>query len=510
MADGKIVKMISFLHGIENLYILRILSAIRQEVLLTPCNHVVQVFDSSQWCRIAPTGEVTDVSNLILPLMAAIQSNKALAFSSTQRFSRSCSLILLNITDHFGTTELPTFRFPGYPHNDYHVITRVQKPHSAKMLRLKDLGSLTRKIHHAFHILHNDKTAEIFRSKSSGNDNFQLLSQISTTSTEPEIENPLRLGNYSVNLELCPLIMITCAACGQSGYEYFKRTGEWSDTYSAIVYELSVALNATVQFKSENSIPRLERDADGSWDDWLSPLTDGSAAIAAFQTYSDDGGNRLKEFHFAKPYTFESVIFITAQPKKVRQSNNSLGRLLSPLDLQVWMASCASILMLSAALEVVIHSKVFAKAFNLYFVNCDYISTETAMTPTQSESSSPAKTCKHLTLFEILKLLLGQGATIPENLTKNVAQIRFLFSIWLLVTIVLGSGYQSFMTSHIVAPKFTKPPETFAELAESNFKVYAILWKYLFKEHFEKLGTSYGQKLAATAEDVSYASPDVR
>ena len=74
---------------------------------------------------------------------------------------------------------------------------------------------------------------------------------------------------------------------------------------------------------------------------------------------------------------------------------------------------------------------------------------------------------------------------------------------------VLGSFYQSDMASHTVAPVFTKPPETFRELAHSHYSKFAILWTNQLEREFRALRNDYSAKRLENVKEFSFSDNEV-
>ena len=116
-----------------------------------------------------------------------------------------------------------------------------------------------------------------------------------------------------------------------------------------------------------------------------------------------------------------------------------------------------------------------------------------------------------LTFSALLRPLIDQGGltgSFGENI-RNDEQSKLLIGVWLVLTIVLIAGYKSAMTSSLVAPAYKNPPSTFEELADSNFKVFAVYWKDDLKLKFQSLNNNVGRRLVERAVEYKYYDDDV-
>ena len=238
-------------------------------------------------------------------------------------------------------------------------------------------------------------------------------------------------------------------------YGVFRQTGVWLNEWDAIAYELSVAVNTTIEYQPIGALPVFEPDADGEWDDWVAPLLNGSAAIAGFQPFSVI---RLQTFFYSPPVYYDYAIFVTAKPKRVREIE-VFARLLSPLGFTVWIGSLVSVALLFITLEIVIH---FVRMLGRHQISCEEIPEKT--------TNSHSLPNHYLSLDEILRPILGQGENSPtfEKDTRRNWRGRLLLGLWFLVLNVIRSGYQNAMITYIVAPEYTRPPTTFSEQADSG------------------------------------------
>ena len=171
-------------------------------------------------------------------------------------------------------------------------------------------------------------------------------------------------------------------------------------------------------------------------------------------------------------------------------ATGNLERLLSPFGGDAWIGITIVVLALFITIELALH----------IHAAIDAISAESMTTHAHL-----------LALTQLLKPAIGQGslaAVYARNIKRDFLS-KALLGIWLLLLIVLGSLYQSNLTSHIVAPVFTKPPETFRELANSRFVKLAILWKDKLDREFKALRNDYSAKLVENVQEFSFSGKEV-
>ena len=497
-----------------------IVSAMRSEILKVRCSHILQIVDTARPSLVEiPSDSDYTKSTLILPLLSNSNANYVhrRSYVPSLRFSQICSLILHDITDlvlqlesetplevQHSITEWPEHFFPGYPHSDYHVFIYNTENPVASVEQIM-LARLARKIHKAFFIFLSHNFVDILRTSSDGQ-YLQLLSELNPTTTALETRNLLRLGENKPNYDGGVLLATTCPMCGQPFLEIFQATGKWLNPYDAVVYFVSLAVNATVQFQGAAAVPQMEPDADGDWDPWVAPLIDESAAVATFQPYSVA---RLHAFHYPGSFVHDYVNFITAQPRRLKATRNTLIRFMSPLTKEVWFWIAASLGTLFITIELAIHfhrCKILLESVRL-----GYRKDSLFQLPLLPSKNLVWKHFHYQTFTELMRPLFNQGGSAEafEMSIRNDVQAKCLLSLWFLAMIVLGSGYQSAMKSRIVAPEYTKPPRTFRELANSHFKPYAIYWTGQIEEGFKDMGTDFSQKLVESVTEFGYIDPDV-
>ena len=498
--------------------LIHILSIIRSEILESKCTHVVQVVDPASDHFIGINSDKYTSSVLILSLPVALNRSSEFHYVPTLHFCRICSLILTDVTNLASTfsrensseplgQELawPEYRFPGYPHHDYHVFTYVAESFDEiREPEQRILARLTRRIQNAFFMLMNESSFEVFRASSSGQ-NLRLISEVN----QKELENFGGEGRYNVNYNGTHLTTITCPFCGQPYLELFEATGKWYNAYEAIVYDAFKSVNATILFQVATAVTRMKPDKDGDWDEWVAPLADESAAVASFQPMSVA---RLRDFHYPMAYLNDHVAFITAPPRRLTATRNYFARFMSPLTKEVWVCLAAAIVGLFVVMETTTH-------FHQWTVGGMQTADHTDRQDSLNENSKlpSSTTCvqkqftSHCTLGELLKPLVYQGGNDQafKAVTHNYLQAKCLLALWLLAIIVLGSSCQSAMKSRIVAPEYSIPPKTFRELANSHFGLHAIFWTEQILERFSESGLDYREKLVESVIEFDYLDPDV-
>ena len=494
----------------------QVLAAVKLEIFKLnsgKCS-LLQLVDSRLTEVITSTGaEIT----MVVPNLDNLTD--ASNFAAPQKLARLCSVLIIDTTSKLQellapTTEeepeededtskkdWPQASFPGCPYNCYHIFV-AHSNGSIDEDQVFRFAQTTRRVRHAYFVVYDRESVGIF-TRSPNGENLYTIAKL-----KPEDDAPaFSLKILRPNFQGIPMIVNVCAKCGD-GLEMFQRTNVWFFFFEAIVYELSLSINTTLQFEKLAAPQRDGPDEDGDWDAWKSPLLDGSAAIAGFQHYSIPA---LKVLHYTRPVVSTYALFITAKPKRVYGSDK-LSSLLSPLSLKVWIGSCLSVVALYVAIELTLHVHRFSEFQKLIQM---YVPTASIPNLSTAEKSVFKKMLpRHVhysALVELVKPWIGQGG-ISVTFERNVANdsvAKFLLGIWLLILNVLGSAYQSELTSCVVSPEYTRPPTTFRELAESKFTPFAIIWADNLANDFGSLKNNYSRKLLETTREFEYFAKDV-
>ena len=420
------------------------------------------------------------------------------AISSIAKFHSPCALVLTDVTDllqsYCEIDAVPAWHptaASGSPMRDINVI--FAESCSELDVLAKVLGKGTRKMFRPFILVMCNGVVFIFKRSEDG----QNLETLSAEPTSGSHKNLAR--QFWPCLNGAQMLAITCATCS-SAIEAYEQTGKWKVSFVGIVYEFSLKVNASLEMDEVLGSARDDPDEDGEWDNWFQPLVDGSAAMALIYRLTVAKSDLC---HVTRPVAFGNCCFITAKPKRIEGSQD-LTTLVSPLSVAVWLCITASLVFLFAMIAITIEFERWKRGF---------MSTEV-----------PSRPCSVLPFHSILNSLLNpivsQGASAlflraaainSESATSKEENIllRFLFATWLLVTIVLGCGYTSLMTSHVVLPAYSRPPKTFEELANSNYKISAVFWRDNFELDFQSLNLSFAEKIVARVQEFSPIDPAV-
>ena len=111
-----------------------------------------------------------------------------------------------------------------------------------------------------------------------------------------------------------------------------------------------------------------------------------------------------------------------------------------------------------------------------------------------------------------MKPFLDQSGLSSNTFQREIEKRplgRLVLGMWFLLLIVLGSEYKSEVTSAVVIPDFTKPPETFKELADSHYKIFAVFWAGNLETDFRSLKNSYSDAIVNRVKEENYFDRDV-
>ena len=116
-----------------------------------------------------------------------------------------------------------------------------------------------------------------------------------------------------------------------------------------------------------------------------------------------------------------------------------------------------------------------------------------------------------LTLGAVLKPSLDQSGLSARVFQQNVEKRqlgKLVLGMWFLLLIVLGSEYKSEVTSAVVVPNFKKPPATFRQLAESDYKIFAVFWARNLEVEFETMNSNYSNAFTQRVQKRNYFEKD--
>ena len=480
------------------------LSIVKLEIMEhSVCDRLLLVVDLSLLQLLSSNLKSDTESILVLEsslIIAGTNSTVQLP-SPPQRLARSCSLILRDGRIFFLNEEssaVATIKGQRESYLLFNLFVLMSRFDSADLF----LRSTKQLLNVLVTISLND-SIEVYRPPLN-RQRLQLISIVYKAAKVTTKSGILGLAAWpGENFEGDLLPVTVCVSCAVTLDEYNSKRSNifWSE---AILYELSFRMNATMKFIQIASPPRLDPTMENKWDDWVNPLTDGSAAIATLQPYSR---SRIKAFDYAVPVVSDYVTFITRKPHKAN-SSNPFYRLMSPLSGLVWLSSIIVIIALLVSMETVFYAhrgRLVGQSRSVkMFVRRHY----------QGRRRQNVHRFHHspfVTLTELMKPLIGYGADDPVfyGRLRRDCNAKFQYGTWLLVSIVLGSAYQSQLTSHLVMPDYAVPPGTFSELANSDMSLYAVLWGGNIEADFRSLNTSYSDKLLRDVTELKYFEPDV-
>ena len=424
---------------------------------------------------------------------------------------KPCSLLLLDISplirqaDNYSLdyNNWPTVPYAGSLHTSYYLFfvdTPDEIPDGDESLL--SFGRTTRKLQNAFIIVYSQQRELNIFARSVFADRLTLISTYSTS--ESFTQEARSFLKFKVDFEGAPMIATVCPICDNTR-EIFERTGEWSDYLTATMYELACYANATLEPTAVFGAPQTGLTLEGDWDVYVMPLIDGSGVITQLL---EPSAYNIKFVFPSSPTFFDSVAFITDRPKRLRFT--SLSRLVAPLRLNVWIALGLSFIFVFIALEIII--QVYRE---LQFERRARSLRKAAHVLSTIEKSliweAIPDHCQHWTAFALISSALEQCAIFSGAFSKNINghASRLLFSLWYLMLIVVGCMYKSDLTSLIVRPVYIKPPATFMELIESDYKIGAIVWSGNLEGIFKAANNTVSRKILPQVYEYEFLEPDV-
>lgn len=152
---------------------------------------------------------------------------------------------------------------------------------------------------------------------------------------------------------------------------------------------------------------------------------------------------------YASTFGTIDLIFATAWPVR----DLKWTAVFEPLQLSVWAWTAVSFLVVS----------IFIYIFKKFHFNLtNEAQDQNPNNSTQSPKSSPSLVEAFMTSYSVV---LEQGI-------DNVNGIKFVLTLWLVFTIIIGTGYKSTLKSRLTFPSPETLPSNYKELAErTDFKI---------------------------------------
>ncbi|CAG7833198.1 unnamed protein product [Allacma fusca] len=270
--------------------------------------------------------------------------------------------------------------------------------------------------------------------------------------------------------------VLVCPMC-TSAYDDFIKAGYWWAHDIGSVYETLTRLNASIVLEGTFGVPRLQmgkEDEEVDFDEYSSPLLDGSAAISTLVVPNLPAE---KIMYFSIPFIHDSAIFLTGPPENVKFT--SILILKEPFEEFVWIMTVGSITLIASCLVTIIYTQT-----------------------------------KHLSFLAITAVVhpvLDQGVNVSKHFNGlwNLSMMKFVYGIWLLSVIVLGCCYKSTLISAIVSPRYVLPPRTFSELFRSQYDVGAVLFQGVIEYDIKAMNNSGIADFLGRVKEYDYTNGDV-
>ncbi|CAG7826741.1 unnamed protein product [Allacma fusca] len=296
-----------------------------------------------------------------------------------------------------------------------------------------------------------------------------------------------------------------CPVCGD-GVEIFQKTGMWKSLLTAALYDISLQMNATLELLPVFGAVNLAKNDDGEWDDYITPLLDGSVIFAAMVRPARD---TYEVIQITRPTLFDSVTFVYALPEPI--IFNPLIRLVLPFQLSVWSAVISSVIATFLILKAILYcrKKRFyeSKILKLRIVN----SLKMQIALDAKHQIDPVFRVESIAILgvvvkPILDIASIESKLLAKCLSGNLS--RCMISLWLLLLISLGCGYKSKLVEIIALPNYNSPPTTFKELAESDFTIGCVMYTGQIEDDFIAKNSSISNALLPRIQEQEFLSPD--
>lgn len=272
-----------------------------------------------------------------------------------------------------------------------------------------------------------------------------------------------------------PLLTLTCFTCTPN-MALYERKGIWSGPMWGGFYAALVRFNATLVTEEVFGIPGNGFRDDGTVDDFVLPVVEGTAVFSTTILMSD----AISDFLYVSyPFIFDGLYFITGLPK--RKKVNSFLILQTPLDEMVWLAVGMATISLLLCLRFIAYVRHY---------------------------KAPA-----VTLFYAIVLPMVEQPPMSNYSKFQMAKVdgcvKLVVATWFLSQIVLVCVYKSILLSVIVIPQYILPPRTFEELAHSDYELGAIFYSNMLELYLEASNNSVSRNLMERIREHEYIAPTV-
>lgn len=220
-------------------------------------------------------------------------------------------------------------------------------------------------------------------------------------------------------------------------YQYIKSTDdkgnmEFDGSHVRMFHEAAHYFNFTYYSRSADEANSYGKLLDnGSWTGMIGDVVtdeknyDMTAYIGAFLLW-------YEMFDFVGTLSPAAVLFLTAEP----QIELQWQAFLYPFGIEVWFSIIVLFLTVIGTMVFLLNSNSFQK------LSKSIMSSSTLLT---------------------YQIAMEQTSRIPKG-------VKIISGAWLLFTIIIGTAYKSKVMSSLTFPFIDKPPQTYAELANSDYQ----------------------------------------
>ncbi|CAG7817602.1 unnamed protein product, partial [Allacma fusca] len=302
------------------------------------------------------------------------------------------------------------------------------------------------------------------------------------------------LKDTKVNFQEDPIVALVCPVCIPKEGPDGKM--EAADPVVRSLQHFVLVINATLVLEAVFAGIKASNFEDGEWDDWVKPLLKDTAVFSSLLNYKGGQNNIV---YITTANYFAKIGFVTALPKKIMI--NSLGSLTGPFNTTIWFFILLSCVGLMLTLQVISHWKNKLSAIRVRRWAWDVVVKRDCIKNVRSSFM------RLLTFVSILQPLIDQAASgrIIETTTRFDMN-RCLVGMWLLLLIALGGAYKSKMIEMVVLPRYTRPPNTFEELADSEYKIGALVYGIVQPE-LQTLNNTMSSRIQHRAIEDDYFEP---
>ena len=462
-------------------YLLDVIIHLKQEIhqIFTECSSIDILLHSKLLEHLTRYSSVpsffrTDFdipSGFVIMDVNDVKNDTQLSFPT--KYHRPCSMLVTETVNEIdsGTQDPQTLlhMMPYNIHRSFFVLYAFQTNLSDVVLG--QISALVSQLQHTLLLACTDNADSVAIFKGSALTNMSEIGYYRKSSGFA-VTKPL-FSHLEEDLEGRTVYALTCVVCNPDK-ELYERLGFWDNFVYGFIHAMCVKFNATLDSEQVFGVPGNGLKEDGSWDDFVGPLVDGSAMLSTMIK-----PNLLVETvaYFTMPYLYDGAAFVTGPP--MMKTNTDISVLKAPLNVNVWIVFILSLISVFACLELVAHL--------------------------HQENYAHRKI-----LIAVLTPIVDQNAfTSKFGRTTNDGIVNIMIGLWLLCLIVVSCAYRSELLSAIVIPKYIMPPQTFAQLVESDYEIGGIFYSNFMENELRAANNTVSRKIMENIYEYDYIDPPV-